>query len=443
MASFMKFGSITMRNKQISIVALLFFAALVPRLIFFLIASFKHIDLSTIAYEDASSYIQAAKYIFTQHIFAYDNGLPLQPDSFRTPGYPVFVYLFSFGLWSLKLLTLVQYILVFLSSLVLYRLSLALFKEKSIALGTALLFVLEPYYVFWSGLTMSEGLFVPLLILGVYFTYQSIVSSNTKNILATGLLFGLAALTRPVLLPFFVIMVATFIVTWLIHQHFGLATLIKKAFILVMGFLIVAGPWSLRNHRLFGSWNISSVGSYNSVFYDSALLLSRKEHLSWEDAVLQLTTMLGMPNTPLITFTNLKYEPKLIAVSTTIAKTHFKDFLILRTENFAALLLNDGYTHIGRALKFTMPRPLRILSMAFWALQYIAIIYYLACTKLSHHKTTEKIFICFALLLIGYFALVTGAVSSARYRVPIEPFIFLISAPGLYRIYRKLHGSIL
>ena len=52
-------------------------------------------------------------------------------------------------------------------------------------------------------------------------------------------------------------------------------------------------------------------------------------------------------------------------------------------------------------------------------------------------RSTRKITLLF-LAVLAYFAFLTGPVAHARYRVPIEPVIFILSLSGFYIASQKL-----
>jgi 4-amino-4-deoxy-L-arabinose transferase-like glycosyltransferase len=298
----------------------------------------------------------------------------------------------------------------------------------------SVLFVLEPYFIFWSGLAMAEVFFLFFLLYTMYALFDAILHEKKWSYLLSGFFFGIASLTRPVLLPFFFLLMP--ILVWLFRRKLR-AQLVSIAF-LVVGFAIIVAPWSLRNHRLFGSWNISSVGSYNLIFYDSALSLSTYNHIPWDDTIAYLQGRVSQSCSNLITYTSLRYESRLTHTFLELVKENPIAFAKMRVKNIASVLLNDGYNHIGRFLSVSIPFWTRIIGILFWASQYVLIVIYVFSQDFQKLSKNQKYFIFILLSMIAYFAFATGAVASARYRIPIAPFIFLLSSSSISLVYKKI-----
>ncbi len=407
-------------------------ATLIPRLLVFFLAWAKGINLALASPQDAQTYLQCGYNLFNNYIFSYQTNPPFTPDSFRTPVYPVFAYIFSIGLSSLKLLSIAQYFLTVGSALLVYRISLRLFHRAKLAFATALVFALEPYFVFWSGLAMAEALFVFLLLATLYFTFDMIEIPRWRTILITGILFGLTTLTRPILQPFFLLFIPFLIYTW---HHQPWRKIATSILIVCVGFFLIVFPWMVRNKINFNSWGISSVGSYNLYLYDTGIVVGKKLGLSWGDMVTILKERANITPREFVDG-QLDNQSKFLAGTLYFFQKYPFDFIEARIKNTLSVLFNDGYHHIARAFDVTVPSWLRTLGKLFWLGQYVLIILYLRSSSFRKLEKKKQEFIYFLLLTIFYFAFVTGAVASARYRVPVNALIFLVSIPSALWFYK-------
>lgn len=92
------------------------------------------------------------------------------PNALRLPVYPLFVAISSLGgqrelLW---LTSLTQVILDSLFAALLFRIIAALYPRQPLALGTAILYAVNPDAVFWSTQIMAESISVWFMVLAVY-----------------------------------------------------------------------------------------------------------------------------------------------------------------------------------------------------------------------------------------------------------------------------------
>jgi 4-amino-4-deoxy-L-arabinose transferase-like glycosyltransferase len=112
-----------------------------------------------------------------------------------------------------------------------------------------------PNHVFFASLHLTEPLFTLLLVAAVFFLLRG---PTTLHNSVAGVLFGLAALTRPAIALFPVLLPV-----WYLRQRYGLRAALKGAGVVVLMSFMVVTPWMLRNHRVLGKWEIASSGGDN------------------------------------------------------------------------------------------------------------------------------------------------------------------------------------
>lgn len=247
---------------------------------------------------------------------AIRQGGPYQVDQWgiphfalRTPGYPLFLAACQtlFGERTLPV-RLVQAALGALCVWLVYRLVRAVWPDAhppgalgwTPALAAAALVAIEPYTILTSTFLLSEALFLPLLLLGLWtiasawdygksFTYIHILSAFT-----TGLTFGAAVLVK----PSFALFPPMVGLAWVLTARSRPALL--GAACLGLGVAVAMAPWWVRNaqlyHRfvptalwagasLYDGWNPHAHGGSDMDFLNAPALQGLSEEA--QDATLR------------------------------------------------------------------------------------------------------------------------------------------------------------
>jgi len=170
-----------------------------------------------------------------------------QPTSWRPPLYP---FLLS-GLYMLAGTThpivarAFQAILSLVNGLMVYMLGRRLFGERA-GLGAALLFTIYPSFLFYNNHLLTEVLFTFLLTMTAYCFAAYLENSRLSLLAASGVVLGLAVLTRDIVWPMVGIM--TLLIGYVTRQDFIRWT--WHSAVLLMSFLVITMPWVIRNTRL-------------------------------------------------------------------------------------------------------------------------------------------------------------------------------------------------
>ena len=164
----------------------------------------------------------------------------------RTPGYGFFMGIFYFisgKNWDLAF-PIIGWVQVFLDTIsiwFIYQIALQLFnRQHKIAVVPAILYAFYPFAITWTPVVYSETSSLFFMLWGLYVLFCS--KRNSKYFLSAALL-SFSALTRPQLLP-----LLPFIMLYIFFSHDELKKRIQYMFLFGLGFLLIYGPWPLRNY---------------------------------------------------------------------------------------------------------------------------------------------------------------------------------------------------
>jgi 4-amino-4-deoxy-L-arabinose transferase-like glycosyltransferase len=173
----------------------------------------------------------------------------VQPDAMRSPGYPLFLLPFASAEPTNKTIldiTLAQALLGVLMIPLVYLLSKPMLSGIW-SLLPPLLVAISPQLVLAGTFVLSESLFTFLFLLTLICTFKILEKPGRWGwAFAAGALLAIAALTRPTvqyLLP--IVAAGIYLMAPRFHR-------IKPAITLVIGFMMVFGPWMMRNYLSLG-----------------------------------------------------------------------------------------------------------------------------------------------------------------------------------------------
>lgn len=201
---------------------------------------------------DESDYVDHAQYLLAHGYL---------PDAFRPPVYPIFVALCQLvGGDTATPVRIGQALLTSAAGLILYR-WLRTHVGHSGAFLSASLWFLYPTFVGYTHLLWTESVFLSLLI---FFFATSLTRENLslRRTAWAAFIFGLAALTRSVLLPLLPL-AAIFV---LLHTHrWAWRSQPIQRFVLFVGIVAMTVlPWTIHNRVVEGRWILNeTTNGYN------------------------------------------------------------------------------------------------------------------------------------------------------------------------------------
>ncbi|MCX6830002.1 MAG: tetratricopeptide repeat protein [candidate division Zixibacteria bacterium] len=361
---------------------------------------------------------------------------------FRGPLYPYFLAVLlkitgSSIFWS----RLLQCLLPSFSAVLIYLLGKRAFSKKA-GIIAGLAFAAYGTMIFYDTMFMLEALFITLALLSVYLMLLYKGERKPRQWLGTGIIFGLAAITRPNIL-----LLAPLFLIWI---YLGFASIrdFKKRllipFIYLAGLLIPVLSVTLRNYLVTGeAILVSSQGGVNFYLGNN------------RDA--EGLTML-MPEVKLDE--SLPWNQFTAATRRAAEKETGKKLTAGEESSFWT----------DKALKFIGSNPGRFLALTFRKIIYFLVgfensdngdiyfsrnysslfslllwkklIYFpfglllpLAVAGLAASWKRRRELSLFYLFIIGYLPTVILFLVTARHRLPVIPFLLLFAAAGTLEIY--------
>ncbi len=182
------------------------------------------------------------------------------PTAYRPPGFPFFLSRLYLIFGHHPQLGVAANIVFSLAIIVLSYLIVRKIWNEQIARWSVIILTFFPSQILFVNLLTTEPLFTAIFLASIYLIIFA--SGRTKigwHFLFTGgLLLGLAALTRPLVLVYPIIYII-----FLYFKKRDILTTAKSSAIIIIGFLIVITPWMMRNYFLKGSFTISTNSGIN------------------------------------------------------------------------------------------------------------------------------------------------------------------------------------
>jgi 4-amino-4-deoxy-L-arabinose transferase-like glycosyltransferase len=248
-----------MHSKPLTFVALLFAAAFAVRLAMVFALRDIRVGPVGIASADDVQFNRLALHLAEGRGFVEDGG---RPTSFRAPGWPLFLapLYAAFGP-CYPLVYVVLCLLGALSCVLTYLLARELVSEGTARLAGGLAAVYLPH-AWFATLLLSENLFVPLLVLGLWLFIRYLKRLSLAELALSGLVLGVATLTRPFALLLVPILLGVLGVAWLR----GRRLVVVPALAFTAAFLACIVPWTVRNHHVHGRFVLIATNG-GSTFY--------------------------------------------------------------------------------------------------------------------------------------------------------------------------------
>jgi len=433
---------------------LLFAAAFAARLVLFLLFRpwTDGVVADSVVVDDAAQYHRLALCIVTELSFC--------SDTFRTPGYPMFIALFYslFGEAPWVVL-LAQAFVDLVTMFVIFKMGQLVFTERVGLIGAAL-FAFDTNTMFATTTLLTETLFVCVLMTGFYCYLRALLRFEVASAIFGGLLLALATLIRPVAEYFFVILIV-FALAWTTTG--ALKSRLKTAAILSLAFTLTIAPWAYRNYALYDTVSLSSIQGENLLFWQvtyartwetgrapediEAEFRAEAESRGYADggnpfenaAIAQEIAVEYISSNP-VTYTS-RLMTGILHTFTNLGTAG-----IVKTLGFTptylppeAMFSSDSELQLVSRF-FATKTPLEIaigmLVMAMLIAHYSAFALG-ATTLLATRQFAILLLFCMA---IGYFAVTSGPIGLARFRLPMTPLYLLVGSVFIDHLLQRIRA---
>ena len=211
---------------------------------------------------------------------------------------PLYYFLTSVLLFFFKsqwAIYFVQIILAAVTVFLAYKIARLFFSER-IALVSAFLLAIEPFWSWHNILLWSENLSIPLTLVSLYYFLKFVKSGGLKNIYLAAIFTGLDVLTRPNTLLLLTFLFFWLIVVFLFRNRLGIEKLfwfnarqiLISFLIFLSAFFVVLAPWMIRNKIVYNRFTLANILSTNIYFYNLPPFIAMQKNISYGDAYCQI-----------------------------------------------------------------------------------------------------------------------------------------------------------
>lgn len=306
---------------------------------------------------------------------------------------------------------------------------------------------LEHSQIFYSNLLLTETLFTFLFLLHVHSLLLFLLHYRYYDLCFSGLFLGLSTLCRPVAVYFIVFIGVLFF----IHFRKDHRKQLLSNSIIIIVFCGIISPWVIRNYTLSGKWMVSSMQRKALSWYVDTVY----ERMNGEDRTIPNQNEDSREDESSVTG-SVKNENqtrlfRVVATESVKYMIRVALFFVVPSGNDYPRLFNMDYHQWDRG-DFTS-KPLVLLKTAFreihftqWLIISVSFVWIMFLNTAmimgiyTSIKRSELRKVTALVVVIVYFAMATGSAFHARFRVPILPYVILLSSYGLVHRFR-LHKN--
>ena len=373
---------------------------------------------------DSAEYLTIARNVAAGHGFSADTAPPYRPDLRRTPAYTsvlAAVFLLPFG--DERLASLIGALAGAATVAATYWIAWRLFGPLAALIG-ALLLAVDLTSVSYSVLILTETFFTVLLVAGVVVLLHRPLRPPIS--VWGGVLLGLATLCRPA--GVFLGPASLPVCAW---RHAGRRLIVRDYLWVNAAFAVVVLTWVARNALVAGTPTLTSIASVNLYFHRAAALEARLQGRSVDDV-------------------RLEWERQFESLSGQWSEADKHEWMTQRARDVIAsnpgtylLITLDGFILMMQSDPTELPRVLGLregsqafraagaaASLQLWMMYPAAILGLAVAARDGDRRRAALV----PLTLIAYFVLVSGPEAYSRFRVPVMPFVAILSGFGIEQL---------
>ena len=233
---------------------------------------------------DSQGYLSIARNLLDWGLFSSSPQAPFLPETFRTPGYPIFLAALGALFNDPVLPAIFAQALLGAGSVILMWLWLEpVWGRRPAVIGTSVL-AFDPVLVLHGPMILGETLYVFLLIAACLVFWRERESAGIKIGASCGLLFSAAAFVRPISL-YLPLLLFWF---WKKRGRAGMAFL--------LGAYLLPAFWIARNYQTTGHSVFSSVAGISLLRYPAAGVEAMAGKRAWDEVDQELRDKVDAEN---------------------------------------------------------------------------------------------------------------------------------------------------
>ncbi len=395
-----------------------------------------------------------SKNLAEHKIFSRDTEPPFLPDTWRTPGYPFFVAIFYALFGSFYPVIIVQIILLFLISVLIFKMAEKMMDRKW-AIVPALLYIVLPDTLLSTSALFTENTFVFVLVAAFYIFFFSEFKNFYAKFLLAGFLLAISAYIRPASLYILFLFVPAYFIFYLKKSEISRRHFIAAG-LLVLTFVATLAPWVIRNEIQVDTWTFASTSAYVLFRQNGAQFYQSLTGLDTVTARKEFLKMAGIPEEVVPRDTKYSAQMKSFAIKFILAHPvkyaifHFSAFIPFFTSAGSieySRFVNDLLPNFNPAPEpsllqalhpFSLPLLITVIKNHGWTLVEnfwwaFVTLFMILSFWFSQNTRISRMF----LSIIFYFALITGPIAHARYRIPVEPFILICACGAAFLLWSR------
>ena len=410
----------------------------------------KMIGLSLGSHVDTVEYKMLAENMLREGRYALS---PEAPTEFaRVPGYAAFlaVVLTLFG--TILVVPVIQIIFTAITVALVYLIG-ARYFSRPVALFAAAVYMLDPIVIFTAWWPLSESLFI-LLFFGSIYAIDTLAKRAWLPYLVAGVLLGLSAYVRPLgeyMAP---------IIACLALARWGWRAGLRYTAIFLLASVCVMSPWFVRNYALSGHVAFSSVRDWQ-LFINMSLFEQFRTGIPYQETQRIYSEPLGTTDEHLLR--QFGYTDKLHAIAMPKYLAHPFQYLALYTLTAEKLFVSSSLVKVEYYMRLsgiilgeqakgegawgmlvrhqwkdafvqTFTHIPRLIERSFLIFMYFSAIA-AAWMAVRRRGPAAMWIVCMFVMIHLYAFLIAPWTDDTRYRMPIEPFVFLLGGYAISTIW--------
>ncbi len=387
-------------------------------------------------FPDSPTYIAPAANMLAGNGFTNAKG---EPETIRTPGYPVLILPFLWVHLGLAYLVVFQHVLRIALIAGTFIFAYALTKSRRQAILAGIVLCIDLPFLESANSILTEMLFTVVLSIVVVLLWveSDQRKSSALRCVLIGVLTGALVLVRPIAL-FFWLPVVVYLIFVTQHKR------VKVAAAFLVAFLVIPLSWAAYNFNQSGYFTVSSISGYNVLQYRAAGVLALNDpghfHVNADRRKSELTDE-ACQNAPRLegkacaNMSAAEQAQYFTRYGSRIVLQHPVGYLKLTARGVAGTMLDgsEGVLSEATGLDFYLAVKLFLI--------YTVPAFCLAVLGLWKFYHVDQKFFWLSLLTCVYFVGISaGAESNARFRIPILPIYGVLIAAGIDSVIHKVRS---